>query len=115
MALKLGGTICSGLKKRISKGFTNMTAQDWMDVIVFSSFSVFGEVSRDIDQMIRQLREAIVLYTNREISEIDIDRASVLLKLSLTTCSKKFGISPPNFHIAMHMPETIRAFGPSHV
>ena len=83
--------------------------------VFLSSFSVFGEVSRDIDQMIRQLREAIVLYTNREISEIDIDRASVLLKLSLTTCSKKFGISTGNFHIAMHMPETIRAFGPSHV
>ena len=66
MALKLGGTICSGLKKRISKGFTNTTAQDWMNVIVYSSFSVFGEVSRDIDLIVRQLCEALILYTNRE-------------------------------------------------
>ena len=44
MGSKLGGTMCSGLQKWTSNGFTNMTAQDSLDAIVFYSFSVFGGV-----------------------------------------------------------------------
>ena len=115
LAGKLDGMIRSGLQGRILRGFSNMTAQDWMDLVVFSSFGVFANVPKDVEIMIRQLREALVLYTNRQITETEINRAQTLLKLCLTAFTKKFEVSPPNFHIAMHMPESIRMFGPAHV
>ena len=49
LAGKLDGMIRSGLQGRILRGFSNMTAQDWMDLVVFSSVGVFANVPKDVD------------------------------------------------------------------
>ena len=51
----------------------------------------------------------------RAISEVDLRKASGLLQISMSRYVALYNDCPPNMHIACHLPDTIRRFGPAHV
>mgnify|MGYP001795282268 len=71
-------------------------------------------VSRSINGHLLYFIYYYTLYY-RAISEVDLRKASGLLQISMSRYVALYNDCPPNMHIACHLPDTIRRFGPAHV
>ena len=65
LAEKLRGLTGSGTVDRIGRGFSYMTANDWLELVQLAVYATQSLVSEEHHRMVSQLCEAIQLYTAR--------------------------------------------------
>jgi hypothetical protein len=100
---------------KIASGFVGMKGDEWRSwVFVYSGLLLKGKITGDALTSWMKFVKANQILGGPSITNAQIDEAHKFLKEFGQECSVIYGanIISPNFHLHLHLKETIRDFGP---
>lgn len=100
---------------KIASGFSNMKGDEWRSwVFVYSSLLLKGKITGNAMSSWMKFVKANQILGGPSITDEQIDQAYQLLREFGKECVGIYGITiiTPNFHLHLHLKDTIRDFGP---
>jgi hypothetical protein len=100
---------------KIASGFSGMKGDEWRSwVFVYSSLLLKGKIAGNAMTSWMKFVKANQILGGPSITNAETDEAHELLKEFGKECADIYGIDliSPNFHLHLHLKDTVRDFGP---
>jgi hypothetical protein len=103
------------ISHKIASGFSGLKGDEWRSwVFVYSSLLLKGKITGNAMTCWMKFLKVNQVLGWPSITDVEIKEAHKLLKEFGKECADIYGINliPPNFHLHLHLKNTIRDFGP---